>query len=351
MKQTRAVILPYPGDPFLFQFWFKLFNKVWHSEVDRLYVTMNSSIEKQVVDYIRVLCLRNPKVVFTYIPQQLEHGEVINRTLDLVTEDLVMLSEDDGFIFKKGMVDKCFKLLESGNYDIVGSKRGSCSMEIWDCAKSRWGLCYEGLGDQGPNFWPCFFFTSKKLLLQTDRNFGARAWNLGQVVESLGYDVEVPVVVGDTFVNTSLQLRNIVPEARIHYVPQYHGSPDDLDHYEKRIWLFDGKAPWCHIGSLSSGVGGVLMDNQGRALSRRTVDEPKPEGTALPNHCNSEGEKREWERRVQWWLTFYEERDPNEIKSFAELYYNAIQRLVREYKLSMKNIGRRQKAYKEIMGI
>ena len=31
----------------------------------------------------------------------MEHGAVINKALDLVLEDYIMLIEDDGFIFKR----------------------------------------------------------------------------------------------------------------------------------------------------------------------------------------------------------------------------------------------------------
>lgn len=349
---SRAVILPYPGDPFLLNYWLHLFDTIWGSEVDKLYIYLNSPIEKAVVDYIRDLCLKNPKNNFQYVPNQTDHGPAIDRTLDIVTEDLIMLVEDDGFIFKPGMVDFCFKKIESGDYDIVGSKRGSCNMEILTAAQAKWGLMYEGEGDQGPNFWPNFFFISKELLLKTDRNFSGKAWYKGEVVEGLGHTVIQEIIHGDTFVNTSLQLRGIVPIERIFIVPQYHGHPDDLDHAKRGKYLFDGQAPWTHIGSLSSGVGGVLRDDQNRQLTRRLIDPPAGT-TRLPKEwCQTEAEKQEWERRVQWWLTFIERVEGKvEITEFANLYYNAVMQIIEQYNLSMSNIRQRQKIYKNILGI
>lgn len=344
---SRAAILPFPGDPFLLHYWLEGFNNRWGGVVDKLYIYMNSSIEKPVVDYIREMCLKNPKINFTYNPLQTDHGLAIDKTLDIVSEEYVVLVEDDCFIIDPKAVDAAFLLLETGQFDVVGSKRGSCSFEILKAAAEKWGLSYEGYGDQGCNFWPNLFFCRKELLLRTDRNFCSRAWNPGETIEALGYLVKDAQVVGDTFVNTSLQIRALIPENRIAYIPQYHGSPYDLDHFAKQQFLFDGHAPWCHIGSLSSGVSGVLRDDQNRALSRRTIDEPKGP-TKLEGYCNTDLEKQEWSRRVQWWLTFWEKREDYKIDEFAKLYYDAIFTIITQYKLDIKEIKRRQNAYATI---
>jgi len=178
-------------------------------------------------------------------------------------------------MIKSGIVDWCFTQIESGLFDIVGSKRGSCHDEILEAARRIYGICYEGEGDQGPNFWPNCFFASRQLLLATDRDYNSRAWTQGEIITPLNdYEVVAPVISSDTFVWASLQLRAMVPENRICYFPQYHAHPDDYKHYEQKRYLFDGHAPWCHIGSLSSGVSGAIMDDQGRSLSKRTHEEP-----------------------------------------------------------------------------
>lgn len=351
--RSRAAILPFPGDPFLLNYWLHFFDTVWGDEVDKLYVYLNSPIEKPVVDYIRSLCASRPKINFTYEDHQIEHGDVINRTLDLVTEELVMLVEDDGFIFKKGMVDRCFGYLESGDYDIVGSKRGSCSIEILTRAKQLWGLDYAGEGDQGCNFWPNFFFTKKSTLIATDRNFAARSWKKGEEIVALSrpgdpYLAQGDPAVGDTFVNTSLQLQAAFPQERIKYIPQYHGSPDDLEHSSRSYNIFDGLAPWCHIGSLSSGVGGILQDGHGRALTRRLLDPDKGENYPIPNYCHTEQEKWEFERRVQWWarfFDFYMQHPVTGMETFAGMYARAIAAIIHEYDLSTTRISRRQNVY------
>lgn len=355
--RSRAALLPYPGDPFLLNYWLHFFETIWGDEVDWLYIYLNSPIEKPVVDYIHEICAKHSKIKLFYSDHQIEHGDVIDLMLSACTEEFVMLIEDDGFIFKKGQVDKCFGYLESGEYDIVGSKRGSCSQEILSRSKQLYNLDYSGEGDQGCNFWPNFFFSKRNLLTSTDRRFGARTWKRGEEIVPLSrpgetYLAQDELVTGDTFVNTSLQLQAAIPQSRIKYVPQYHGSPDDIEHYSRGYNLFDGLAPWCHIGSLSSGVGGILQDGHGRCLARRLLDEDKGPNYPIPNYCHTEQEKWEFERRVQWWHRFwqfaYGNTDTDVIVEFRTLYLEAINRIIQEYGLSTSRIERRQKIYASI---
>jgi hypothetical protein len=345
---SRAALLPFPGDPFLLNYWMKCFELFWQDEVDAVYILHNSGMQSDVRNYIKRRALSHPKVHFIDHNRQIEHGEALNTMLDQCAETHVMLIEDDGFIFRKGVVNAAFEAIETHKKLIIGSKRGSCSQEILDRAAEIWGLSYEGYGDQGCNFWPNFFFTEKEVLKKSDRHFGAKAWHKGQEIFYLSrpgdpYFVKEDIAASDTFVNTSLQLRATYPENLIHYVPQYHGSPNDIDDFDANRNLFDGHAPWCHIGSLSSGVGGILMDEDGRPLSRRLVDDQK--GLQLPV-INSEGERLEFERRVQWFLTFYENRQAGEIDEFAEIYRQAIDRLIKHFSINIKSLRRRQSAYR-----
>lgn len=338
MTINRAVLLPTPGDPFLLKYWLENYAKYWKNEVSKLYVCLNTPMEKEVVDYEQEL-LERYGADFIYIDHQIEHGDALNKLLDLVKEDYVMLIEDDGYIFKRGQVDECFRYLETDQYDVVGGKRGSCSFEILEEAKNKWGLNYMGLGDQGPNFWPCYFFTKTEILKKTDRNFGARAWKRGEIIEPLNYLVNAEVVCGDTFVNTSLQLRAM--GLRIICLPQYHGSPDDIKHYETKQNLWNGSAPWTHVGSLSSGVGGVLVNDIGVPLAKReAILEPK-EFTVPPAGVD------EWARRLQWWKTFYDNSD-DKLPEFKAEYLKAIQRLQRETGVHDKLISQRQAIYREL---
>jgi len=346
-KTSRAGLLPFVGDPFLFHYWYKMYKRVWADEIDKLYLHLNTPIEKDVVDFIKDLVKKDPKVHLIYLDHQIEHGDAINELLDVVEEKYVVLLEDDCYIWMKGIISQCFNLLECGSKEIVGSKRGSCGMEILEGAKEKWGLEYKGLGDQGPNFWPNLFFCEKELLLKTDRHFKAKAYKAGQEIKELGITPKEDNF-GDTFVNTSLQLRNMVDEEKIGYIPQYHGHPLDIEHYESRTFLFDGKAPWCHIGSMSSGVSGLLRDGQNRELAFRKTKPPE-EKTVLPNGPTNEFEEQEYERRVQWWLTFYWSAPPIGLAEFRRLYKEAIDQLIEQFRLKPKRIEKRRRIYNELV--
>lgn len=341
-EQSRAALLPHPADPFLLKYWLKFYQTVWHDEVDKLYILINSPIDIEVIEYMKTLVAADPSIELIYVDKQLEHGAAIDLLLQHCQEKYVVLMEDDCFVFKKGYLHQEFQELESGAYEVIGSPRGSCGKEIWDEAQRKFHLDYSGYGDVGPNFWPAFLFTTKEILLSTDRYFGAKSWSRGEVIEPLEYVVQEEVCPGDTFVNTSLQLR--AKGYKIKQIPQYHGSPDDLEHFEMQTNLFDGKAPWVHVGSLSSGVHGVLIDDKGRALGKRNVMEPveKPQ---VPGTCNSDGERKEWERRVAFWQLFYENSDPMAIVIFRDLYLQAINRVINQFGLSPKKIEMRKMAY------
>ena len=345
-EMSRAVILPFPGDPYLINYWLHLFRTVWYDEISKLYIYHNSTIEPEMEAYIKNLC-KDEKIVYIYNPKQIEHGDAINNALDEVKEDYLMLIEDDAYIFKKYIVDACFRELENNKYDIIGSRRGSCAFEILEQARLKWGLDYEGEGDQGCNFWPCYFFTKTSILKQTTRRFGARAWNSGQIIEPLSYVVDAPVVYGDTFVNTSLELRAIIPQERILTIPQYHADPNDITFHENKKFLFNGLSSWTHVGSLSTGVGGVLTDDQNRPLSKRKIWEPQE--LQQGKNANSAGEVLEWARRISFWLRFYEFADSNRgSEEFYELYGKAIHKLIIKNDIPYTTIRRFKKIYKTL---
>lgn len=341
------MMLPYPGDPFLINYWLLYYEKIWHEEIDRLIVVFNSPIEKSVSDYIVDRIARAPKTTTLVIEEQIEHGEAINRGLDEVETEYVGLIEDDAFVLQPGMIHFAFSGVEQKEVDVVGSRRASCSQEIIDRADELWDIKDTPYGDNGPNFWPCYFFTKTAILRATTRRFGARAWNKGDLIGPLQHVVEAPVVNGDTFVSTSLELRATIPEDRIRYLPQYHLHPDDERDAQNNTGIFNKNPEWVHVGSLSSGVSGVLRDDQNRPLARRKIDPPGGE-TVLEKYANTEMEKKEWERRVAFWLTFWEYREPDKIIEFSNAYKEAIDRVIYQYKLNTKSIFRIKKIYKRL---
>lgn len=339
---SRAAFLPSPGDPYVLMNCLKYFLDVWSDEVDTLYIQINSDIEKNVIDKL-LEKLNHPKIKVIFRDAVLGHGTSLKIMLDACDEDYIMLIEDDSIIFKKGTVDSFFKLLESDRYDVIGSPRMSCNPKLADIAKSKFSLDYSGYGDKGPNFWPCFLWATKDILLKTSMNFNNFAWDVGDNLLGTILDEKV---VGDTFVKASLELREL--GARILEIPQYHSNPDDLSFYKpQRRGIFDGSCSYIHFGSLSSGISSYLADENGRRLKERTKD-----GPCSPLQNPLDMDIRELERRIAWWqegLRVSVEEFALDIDGFEDAYRYALSRLMTLSGMTQQNVSRWVDVYKGLM--
>lgn len=325
---TRAVFLPFTGDPFLLRTWLTCFD-IWKDEIDKLYVMLNVDVPPEVyqdcASLLKKYCQQDIecKVFLLYENHLLDHGPALNEMLDICVEDLVLLVEEDGFIFKKGVVDKCFKMIEEGKTDIVASPRGSCSKEIYEKAEKIWGT-----PAQAPNFWPNFFFISCENLLRTDRHFHAKSWNKGDYIKELDLTITDEVAPADTFVWVSIQLRSM--GLRVHLTEQYHSFIEDIQDKVQIRGIFDRKCPWVHIGSLSGWQNVLLSANLQFRL----------------------GEVEEWERRAGAWLMFWENSQgdlPESLKEYSDKYKSGIDRLINEYTLSPARVKERAEIYRELI--
>lgn len=293
---------------------------------------------------------RHPKVRLITKRRANDHGPCLTQMTLRATEDLVMFIEDDAVIFRPNMVTECFDRIEKGYADIVASGRGSSADSLIQAAKEKYGLNYEGYGDKGPHFWPNFFFARRNDLLKTDMNFAAKVWQRGEFIKELDLTVPEEQAAGDTFVWASIQLRAM--GLKIYNVPQYHAHPNDFEEKESNQNLWDGNCPWLHLGSVSSGIFGILRDDYGKPLAHRTNPDLKGE-EKLPDYIHSEGDKNEFERRVMWWQLAYEETrgECKDIEYFGEMYWKATENIINQYQLSNDKINKRKKIYKELMGI
>lgn len=298
---------------------------IWKDEVDVLYILINGQTTPDVNKYILSLLKKYPteKVIYLFIDHLIDHGPALDTMLDMCTEDYVMLVEEDGFIFKKGQVDKCFNLIEDDKTDIVASARGSCMPEVYNKAEKVWGT-----PAQTPNFWPNFLFIKKDNLLQTDRHFHAKNWNKGDYIKELDLTITDEVSPADTFVWVSMQLRAM--GLRVTLVEQYHSYISDVQDVNQKKGLFDGICSWLHIGSLSGWQHCLMSDSLPPLL----------------------GETEEWERRVAAWLLFWEDAQedlPSYLKDFSDKYKRGIDRMITEGELSLPRIKERVNLFRSLI--
>lgn len=326
---TRAVFLSAGGDPFIGLFTHYLFKKYWYEEADKFYVCLNnhSGVPKEVIkEYITNL-VDDPKVELIYHPRGIGNGMPITEMTKIATEDLVMLLEDDGFIFTPSKVNEYFSMIEKDLTDAVGSPRFSCAEEIAQVSAKKYGLNYEGLGDKGPNFWPNFFFMKRNDLLKTDLNFGSIQFKEGDYCKELDHTF-AGVAHGDTFVWACIQLRAL--GLRFSECPQFHADPDEIRNKEHgEINWAGGKPFWLHGGSLSASWGGYLSG----------------QAPVFPD----ETAKKEMESRVAFWKIASDVVDG--FVDFKREYQQGIEALIDKAKLDRKRIGQKISIYRSVMNV
>lgn len=327
MRQTRSALVTCGGDCFLALVMLKLFER-WESEVDKLYICYNADIDKSIVDFVKSRYDQNPKTEFIYVDHGLGFGIPFNKCLEAGNEELLLLLEDDGFIFKKGLVDKMFKKIESGECDAIGSPRFSCSDGITEASKKKYNLVYEGSGDRGPNFWPNFLFLKRADIMKTDLDFAGKGWKPGDYIKEIDLTCENEEC-GDTAVWLCMQLRAL--GLKFLDVGQRHAMPTEIEDKVKGTFNYEeGYFGWIHGGSLSSGWNGFL--------DGKLTD-------TVPNEYGL----MEFESRVAFWTIAVNLEPYEEIGEFKKKYLEGIDKMVEHYGMNKDRINKKIQIWKGLM--
>lgn len=323
---TCCVFLSLSGDPFIDDFCLSFWKKHWRFEIDNLYIAYNNGAK--VSNSISYEFLRkwekekNIRVIYSSSSQG--QGTVILQALLNSKEDLVLLLENDGYIFQNGIVGEWFAKIEKGEADVIGSPRYGIG-EVAEAAKIKYGLDYSGEGDKGFAWWPNFFICKRKDLLRTDLDFGSKHYPKGEFFKELDYTFEQDAY-SDTFAWTSLQLRSYGLKSL--NVPQNHAHFSDLEAKQNNTGLFSGdNLNYLHAGSLSSGWNGYL--NKKFA------------------NLNTDDEKQDMEVRIAFWKTAL-----NNTQGYDELrndYKEGISNLITMEELNEERIRKREIMYSEIL--
>lgn len=328
MRKSRAVFLSAGGDVLIASLVIKLWKERWHDEVDKFYVCYNNHAQvplEAAQEFISRI-ITDPKIQLIYHPTGIGNGEPIKEMALIAKEELVMLLEDDGFIFKPGYVDAAFRRIESGEVDAVGSARGSCGQEVTDAMIKKYDIDISGIGDRGVNYWPNFFFCKREDLLATDLNFASKKFGKGEYFKEVDHTFTEDNY-GDTFVWADIQMR--YNGVRFGDVSQYHASPEEIEYYEQKSdkWGQDVDKGWIHGGSLSAGWGGYLSGS-------------------IPDTSTIQA-KMEIETRVAFWTLALDYTLG--FTDFKIKYRNGIDELIINAKLSQDRVNRKYNIYKELL--
>mgnify|MGYP006266291573 CR=1 FL=1 len=124
---SRALIVTTDGNPLKFNFWCKNYDRFnLKNEVDKVYVTVGCHLSWEIREVFVELCkernfkllLREPKD-----GSMARLAEQISFAIEEVQEDYFCSSEDDIWMVKSGTLDERFKLLENGQYKLIGTLR------------------------------------------------------------------------------------------------------------------------------------------------------------------------------------------------------------------------------------
>ena len=253
---SRCALLSSSGDPFTLLLGVKLFKERWYDEIDRLYINYNNYVQvpNDVVKDCLSKLVEDPKIHLIYHPKGIGHGRPIIELLNVATEDLVVLLEEDFYIFESGVVDGYLKKIESGECDLLGSPRYAFG-EVADAAKVKYNLDYSGIGDKGMSWWPSGFYCKREDLLKTDLDFGSTLYPKGQYFKELDHTF-IEDAHTDTFAWTSLQLRYMGLKSID--IPQFHASPNEIEEFNRKELKWVERPKYIHAGSLSAGWSGYL---------------------------------------------------------------------------------------------
>lgn len=330
---TRAAIMSLGGDVFLADFCLSLWENVWQDEVDVIYACYNNHAEVPLETSKEFLRKweSHPKIRIIYTPFGCGNGTPILQGLLNSKESVLLLLEDDSFIFTPHVVNEWFSYIEAKKADMVGSPRYAVG-EIADAAKKLHNLDYSGYGDKGFGYWPSFFLCKREDLLRTDWRFASDEYKKGEYIKELDHTMENTEYT-DTFTFASLQLRYM--GLTCHTIPQNHTYPTD---FEKNGKMFcqeydNHEIKYLHGGSLSSGYGGYLN----KKLPMLTTDM----------------EKKDMETRVAFWK-LVSDMTPRLIKGYDEfrkIYKSCIEALIINVKLDRDRIQGKYNGYKRIMNI
>ncbi len=324
---TRCSLLSMCGDVFITSFLLKLWKRNWYNEIDHLYINFNNhcGVPPEVVAEFMGSIAKEPKITFVYHPTGIGNGPPQVELLKICKEDLVLLLEDDFFIFTSGVVDGYFKRIESGETDLLGSPRYSYG-EVADAAKKKYNLDYAGSGDKGFGWWPTGFYCKREDLMKTDLDFGSKKYGKGEYFKELDHTFSEDCFT-DTFTWTSIQLRHLGLKSV--EIPQNHASVYEIEEHRLKSMNWAKEIKYIHGGSLSAGYSGYLS---GR----------------LPD-VSHDAAKQEIESRVAFWDIAL-----HSIKGFDKFkvdYQTGINNLIYNCQLNTRRIDIKINIYKNLMRI
>ena len=128
MNNNRAVLVAFAADPYLALYFKKTYDLFWKNEVDESHIHINGK-QKFIIDFIEKLWQKDAKQIIKryWVYRQ---GEAFNELYPQINCDTLITMDSDNFIYRKGVINKFANMVESGEYDYVGSRHPF--MSFWN---------------------------------------------------------------------------------------------------------------------------------------------------------------------------------------------------------------------------
>ena len=254
--------------------------------VDKFYISVAGKPE----DYSWLEELYGNKLEFLYSDKWLHHGESIDALLNKAgTDGVALIIEDDSIIRDFSEVENCFKAVENGEYDIIGSNVQNASQALYEYEKTIFDNIQpsEDFDNEGAGFWPCHFFFNLSLLDGADIHCEGKAYNKGDTVPYIGMavDEETAPIGLDIFHYLSIQLRTKTNKILRNNAYRSNCYTYVCKPTEENLVETTPSYPWTHVGLVGYIIRDILTTNNKETLhTKKTVFLPYCSSVLVEHH-------------------------------------------------------------------
>lgn len=335
----RSAIMVSNFIPFLMRYWLENFKK-WEDEIDMVYIGMERPFEPSLEPYLRKL-FKHPKIKLMegYTTQFIGLTDL----LKMGNEDTVMVLHDDTF-FKKGTVDKYFKITEAGKIVTPLYSHISPADYIEKLMKDKFGdkVPFTCEGNSAYSFILYLFIAQRAQLEKTSMNFQGGHFNKGTYFKPLETVLEQDIG-GDTGFLLGLEL--LANGEQFNPIPHKDNTPYYLSFKENPLETLQQMrkeksglfaADWLHIMSMANTLSIWLKDKKKREEQFSLFGKGKP-------FVNGS------EMRMAWLKEFMSIDTFEEIAEYRDYVNKESDEIIKSFNLDYDRIKTYQELFSELI--
>jgi len=238
----KYAINPTAGDPYIFRYWLRFYDREVANRIDKLYVGQHGPADPKSIEIIKDLCdARNIKFnPCSDLP--FAHDASLEKAYSMIEnrgkeEDYIMMFQTDCFTFNGKILDKYFQLLDSGTYRMIGERKGGYTI-YWPGEPHRKDV------REVTQLWPCWLFSHASDFHKAYETVIQDAIDTGTPLTFKGTSVPFSGYKGnEEWVTMAHILETLVPKDKFLLLNQERAHHGTVINADKR---FD----WFHFGCL-----------------------------------------------------------------------------------------------------